>query len=689
MRVPLEWLREFVAVRLRPAVLAERLTMAGVEVIGVETLTGQPVLDLELTPNRADCLSILGVAREVAALTGARLKTPTVRSSKFEVRRKLRTLNFPLRTAFAIRIEDRRGCVRYIGRLIEGVTVAPSPAWMQRRLIACGTRPINNIVDITNYVLLESGQPLHAFDYHRVAEGVIRVRRARDGESITTLDDTARILSPDMLVIADAHDAIAVAGVMGGLGSEVTEQTRSVLLESALFDPITVRRTARTLGLVSESSYRFERGVDPEGTERASARAAQLIVELAGGTVQALKDVGRKPSASPTITLDATRLNRWLGTSLPPADIRSTLARASCRVAASGDGPTMRVSAPLFRRDLTQPVDLYEEVARLVGYDRIQAATPLVPMAGERSEAMADYGRRQSLRSLCAGLGLTEVVNWSLVSAVDLSRCRADIERAVRLANPLSQDHAYLRPSLVIGLLHTIRRNVTQGMSSVRIFEVGNVMEREGAVRSSPRLGIALSGSWAHDWRMSESCDFFRLKGLVETLTHRMGGAATTMERGAVAWAEPSGATAIVLNGRPLGVAGQVARAVTEPLDIAQDVWVAELSVEALLACRRPSGPVRTPAVFPPVKRDLSVQVGDGTAFAALLHTIREVGGVLASRVELIDRYTGSQVPSGHHSLTFSIEYRDPSRTLTAAEVDALHQRIGQALRQRHGAELR
>jgi phenylalanyl-tRNA synthetase beta chain len=314
MRVPLEWLKDYVAIRLKPEALAHRLTMAGLEVTGIATVDGQPVFDIEVTPNRADCLSIIGIAREVAAMTGQRLKLPKfgVRNSEFGMQRKHSQLRIP-HSAFRIRIVDRKGCRRYIGRLLTGVTVGPSPSWMQRRLSACGIRPINNVVDITNYVLLEYGQPLHAFDVERLAQRTILVRRATEKEAITTLDGVARTLSPDMLVIADASRAVAVAGVMGGVGSEVTPRTAAVLLESAWFDPVTVRRTSRALGLASESSYRFERGVDQVGVETASARAASLICQLAGGTEQACLDAGEKPAVKPAIVVDASRAGRWLG----------------------------------------------------------------------------------------------------------------------------------------------------------------------------------------------------------------------------------------------------------------------------------------------------------------------------------------------------------------------------------------
>ncbi len=689
MKVPLEWLKEYVTIRLSPTALAERLTMTGLEVVGLHQVEKEAVLDLEITPNRADCLSIIGVAREVAAITGQRLKVPLAQGSRLKVQGKSRpsALSLEPSASVNVRIEDRAGCQRYIGRLIEGVRIGPSPDWMQRRLLACGARPINNVVDITNYVLFEYGQPLHAFDFDRLAQGTILIRRARPQESITMLDGVARTLSGDMLVIADAARAVAVAGVMGGMGSEVAQRTTRALLESALFDPISVRRTARALGVTSESSYRFERGVDPAGVEAASGRAAALLCELAGGTLRASVNAGTKLSKRAVITLDGARVNRWLGTTLSPAAMRTSLATLSCRVAASGHGTLMRVGVPSFRQDLRGDVDLAEELARLQGYDRLPNHVPTSALPQDQGDS-TPFWRLQSLRCLCASLGLAETISWSLISETELARCGFSPAQAIRLVNPLSQDHAYLRPSLLMGLLQTVRRNVTQGTAAIHVFEVGAVASRQEPVESV-RLGLALWGTWVRDWHAHEPCDFFRLKGLIEMLIGRLCQGEVRFVPTPHRWAEPTVSTAVALNGEAIGVAGQVSRVVAEALDVEQPVWVAELSVSGLLKAKRSPTAIRIPATLPPVKRDLSILVDEHTHFEEFYRAIGEVGGTLASHVELIDRYTGKSIPQGKYSLTFSIEYRDPSRTLTAAEVDVLHQRIGQALASRFGATLR
>lgn len=679
MKIPIEWLKEFVPVKLSAQKLAERLTMTGTEVSAILSENGQDILDLEVTPNRADCLSILGVAREVAVITGQRLKLLKRGRSSTQDSGKAK------QSALKITIEDKKGCSRYIGRLIEGVTVRPSPNWMQRRLLACGTRPINNLVDSTNYVLYELGQPLHAFDFAKLSKGILCVRGANPKETITTLDGATHILSPDMVVIADANRAVAVAGVMGGVGSEVTEDTKTILLESALFDPMRVRQTARRLGLASESSYRFERGVDPEGVSIASERAAQLIMELAGGHVVQTFDIGEKRSARVFITVDSRHLNGWLGTRHSPNAIRTTLAKLSCRVAASGESAILRVSPPSFRRDLVQPVDFYEEIARLSGYEAVDAT---VPSASLTDTGNPDYCKRMQLRRICAGLGLTEVVNWSLISERDLARVRFPAKDAVPLTNPLSQDHAWLRPTLLVGLLSTVRRNLNRGASSVRIFELGAITEKANSGSQKFALGIALSGLWAQDWRVTQPAEFFHLKGILESLGRRFG-ASFRMVRQDVSWSKPGEAVQIFLGDSAIGVAGLLASSIGKSLDLEQPVWCAQIFIEPVLKASVRREAIRAPVAYPPVKRDLSIVLKDAISFGEVERTIRDTAKGLGYQIKLIDRYTGKPIPSGKHSLTFSIEYRDATRTLTAIEADRLHQQVGEALTTHFGASLR
>ena len=686
MKVPLEWLREFVPIRHRPDELARRLTMAGLEVTGIARVDGEPVLDLEITPNRPDCLSIIGVAREVAAITGAKLKLPTAGQGQ---RRHPSPFTLHPRTKLTIRIEDRKGCARYLGRLIEGVRVGPSPAWMQSRLLACGLRPINNIVDITNYVLLEYGQPLHAFDYRLLHDGTIVVRRAKEQEQILALDGNQYVLQAGALVIADRDRPIAVAGVIGGQETAVNERTTHMVLESAWFDPLPVRRTARALGLSSESSYRFERGVDPVGVELASQRAASLISRLANGREIAKQDVGTRRLQPVVMHLEASRLTRWLGTAIPPTTVPRALQQLGCPVRKQGRG--WRVRAPSFRRDLRQDVDLIEDIARLWGYDRLPGSIPHAPLDAGRG-GDTTYARAQELRRLCASLGLWEVITWALVSETALELLGAS-SGGVSLVNPLSREHAVLRPALLVGMLPVISKNLAQGARGVRVFELGHVFEsserQQRRVQERLHLGIGIAGLWEHSWQGTSQADLFRLKGIVEQLVARsvcqpLGAKAVSLR-----WAEPGQGMQLDLNGQPLGTVGQVARRICEAHDCDEPVWFAELAVEVLLGRAPRAAALTIQSAFPPVKRDVSFLVDKHVEFAKLQELIRTVGSPLASRVELIDRYTGSTVPEAKHSLTFSIDYRHPSKTLTATEVDQLHARVIHALTERFGIQLR
>lgn len=682
MRLPLEWLKEYVAVRLSPKQLAERMTMAGIEVGPFEDRPSNVIFDLEITPNRPDWLSIIGLAREVAVITGQRLKVaPSTKHQAPSKKQKGTVLGVK------IVIEDKRGCQRYIGRLIEGVSVKPSPEWMQNRLIACGARPINNIVDITNYVLLEYGQPLHAFDADKLQGGVVRVRRALTNETITTLDGVKRALAAEMLVIADTQAPVAVAGIMGGQGTEVTQATRNILLESAYFDPVTVRRSARKLGLSSESSYRFERGIDPEGVARASERAAGLIVELGGGSHAAVTDVGSAATARVSIAFDPLRAQRWLGMPVAGSVARTAFAQLGCRVASSGTAGPMRVAPPTFRRDLTADVDLYEELARVFGYDRLPSSVPVVPLVDEHAAHESAFAQLQKIKQVCVGLGLTEVITWSLVSEADLLRCGLNPSEAVRLANPLSQDHAFLQPSLLMGLLQVARRNVTRGTTNVAVFELARITR---AGREQPSLGMLLSGEWFPDWNTArQTAGFWVLKGLVESVARQASGRAMPFAAVHFPWAASGESAQISADGQRLGVAGKIAPKVLEAYDLKQPVWFAELSVEALLSLGRPSSGITPPSEFPPVKRDLSILIDERTVYQQVEQLIRQTAGSAAGRIELIDRFTGKQVPAGKQSLTFSLEYRQPARTLTAGEVDTVHARIMQALAGQLGAARR
>ncbi len=687
MRLPLEWLKEFVTVKLTPQQLAERLTMAGLEIGAIEQTENGPVFDIEITPNRSDWLSIIGIAREISAITGERLNLHSAQGSGLRAQSKSRKPPAPSpqpQASLAIHIDDRKGCLRYIGRLIRGVAVAPSPDWMQRRLIACGTRPINNIVDITNYVLFEYGQPLHAFDADHLAENTICVRRAVAGEPVTALDGITRKLTNDILVIADAKQPVAIAGIMGGLVSGVKSQTRNIILESALFDPIIVRRAGRKLGLTSESSYRFERGVDPEGVLAASQRAAQLILELAGGTEETVKDVGTPAKRRAAITVEPIKAQQWLGLPVNSAMLRTTFARLGCRVASAGASAPVSVVPPSYRRDLNREVDFYEEIARVIGYDKIKTTVPVVSLINPDALKVSSFSLTHHLRETCAGFGLQEAVTWSLIAESELACCGYSAKAATKLANPLSQDHAFLRPSLLAGLMRTLRHNAARGTANVSIFELGRVWENE---TESSHLAILISGEWFPDWNTTrQTASFWVLKGLLQGLVQQVTGLGMEMTLAAYPWSEPGESAKIIFDERALGMAGEISGKALEAYDLKKPAWFGEINVDVLLSVPRRAARVSPPPEFPPVKRDLSVLLDQKIIYHDVEQTIREAAGALAGQVELIDRFTGKQVPEGKYSVTFSIEYRDPTRTLTAAEAEAAHNRVTEALTGQLGA---
>ncbi len=682
MKVPLEWLKEYVPVRLPTDQLAERLTMAGLEVKAIEAPEAGPIFDIEVTPNRPDCLSIIGIARELAAATGQSFKAPRI-SAPAKPRKNA--------VAVSIRIEDAAACGLYIGRLIEGVKVGPSPDWMQKRLLACGARPINNLVDITNYVLFEYGQPLHAFDFEKLKGGTIIVRRAREGEPLRTLDGLDRKLDAQTLVIADAEKAVAVAGIMGGMGSEVTESTRRVLLESAWFEPKLIRRTGRRLGLASESSYRFERGVGTEGVAQASARASVLIQDLAGGHKTAMKAAGGLKPKPRVVAMDLDRAERWLGTPIPAAKAKTILRRFSFAPSGKPSARAFKVAVPSFRLDVSEPCDLFEELARGIGYDRISPTLPrLEPSV---PAAVSRYAQLRALKAQAAAAGLVETVNWSLVSEAELARFGYPPAAAARLVNPLNQDFAFLRPTLAIGLSKTARRNLSHGATGVRLFELGAIVRPKETPAEQTWLGILLAGEWMRDWRTRQAADFYLFKGLIENL---FGAAAKQLqwvpaEGAAIPWAE-SGQGTLIRDAREgsgtVGLCARLSAAIAKALDIDAEVWCGGIRADALLKAQQADA-VREIPTLPPVKRDLSILVKGAIGYADIERTIRETGGSALTQLALIDRYTGSSLPPGTCSLTFSLAYRDPARTLTAEEADAIHQGIVAKLQQAFEASLR
>ncbi len=633
------------------------------------------VVELEITANRGDLLSVRGVARDLAAVLGARLRAP---------RRRLVERGEPAADAVRVRIEAPDLCPRYAARLVRGVRVGPSPLAARLRLLRAGMRPINAVVDATNLVMLERGQPLHAFDAARVADGLVVVRRARAGELLVTLDGLERALGPDDLVIADARGPLAVAGVMGGAASEVTDATRDVLLESAFFLPAAVRRTARRLGLSSQAAYRFERRVDPAGVSAALDAVAATIATHAGGRVapgQVDQAPGAGALAARPVRLRPARIDGVLGVSLARATVRRRLRALGMTVERATDG--MLVTPPSWRSDVEIEEDLAEEVARLGGYDVIPAALPLVPAAG------ADEGGARALvrrvRRALAADGLAEMVTLSLVDPASNRLVGSAVMTGldpVVLVNPLSSELSELRRSPLVGLLRATRLNRSHGASFVGAFEVGTGFGRagDGPVHERRLVAGVLQGEWPPYGleRSGPPVEFGDVKGVVQNLL------ATVAPEADARWApvsdvtllHPGKAASIEVRGRRLGVAGALHPRVAQALDLAGEVWVLELDFEDLAHYGPRRVGVRALPRFPAVTRDIAVVVDDVFLAETIVEEIRALGDPLVESVTLFDCYRGAPIPEGRKSLAYGIAYRAADRTLTDEEANAAHERV-------------
>jgi len=646
-------------------------------------IPSQAIMEAEITSNRPDCMGHLGVARELAAGLDRPMKRDFMPAFTG-------TADPPGRDLVKVSIDDPDLCSRYIGGVIKGVRVGPSPDWMQRRLRACGVRPINNIVDITNYVLLEYAQPLHAFDLARLSGPAIHVRRARANEKLLALDGLVRDLTSDMLVIADALRPVAVAGVIGGEETAVTTATRDILLESANFNGPSVRQTSRALGLRTEASARFERALPPELALAGARRAASLIAELAGGSVhREWADVYPRPQQPVRVNLRPALIDDVLGTHVPLEEAESILKRLNFHVKVMGDGE-WDVLPPVFRLDVTIPEDLVEEVGRVYGYDRVPPTLP-----GRRHErwtpASPSLDRRlDAIREVMAGSGYTETWNPALVPGRKLEALRI-AAHAMRVSNPLSDDMDTLRTSLLPSLIEAMTLNRDRGRLEVRIYEIAEaylarVGERNGAQPEEPlRLAaIASAGETADEGRDA----VYRLKSVLDGCVAAMAAPPCAYDRASTELFHPGRCAAVMLDGRQLGYIGELHPTVTAGAGIDGRVVAFEIDVEPVVAASRIPRAQPLPR-FPGVQRDLAVIV-DETVAAGVLHAaIKELAGDLLEQVRAFDEYRGTQVPDGHKSVAFTLTFRSPERTLTDAEVDKVMSEIKQGLEKRHRARFR
>ncbi len=657
------------------------------------------VYDLEVTPNRPDLNSVIGIAREIAALTGHPLKVAEPSVAVGSLSTAGAAAGSTVDHFVSVRVEEPELCPRYTARVITGVKVGPSPDWLRSMLEKVGIRSINNVVDVSNFVMLETGQPLHTFDYHLIAPSgevstpTIIARRAREGEKFTTLDGVERSLTSDQLLIADATRGIALAGVMGGRNTEINDATRDVLIESAYFKPSNIRRTSKTLGLRSESSYRFERGCDIGVTDWASRRCAQLILETAGGQlVPGAVDACASEIKPREVTLRHDQCDRLLGVSIPAERQIRLLESLGLKRKASTDGAAAAFEIPTWRVDIKREVDLIEEVARLHGIDNIPSTPPRGAIGTNAFDEVHD--ELAEARRILSGLGLGEAVGQTLISDT-AARLAAPAETLVLLANPLSSDMNALRPSLLPGLLNALRHNISRKNYDVALFELGRVFYKAGdSTKEERRIGIALTGQralsfWSGDDREAKF-DVFDLKGVVEEFIARFGLRGTGFSRRAEPTALCLESATISLGGKlALGELGQMLPGLARKYDLRDPVFLAELNLDQLLARRNSGRSFKPLPQYPGIRRDIAMIVSEAVTHDSVLEAVRRTKPANLEQVELFDVFRGKNVPSGQKSLAYSFTYRAADKTLTDTEVNAADLRVREALRTSLAAAIR
>lgn len=676
MKVTYSWLKDFINLKIPPQELADKLTMAGLEVVSLEQKEGDFVLEIEITSNRPDWLSVLGIAREVSAIYGLPLKTVKPKEPKI----KSKDL-WPIK----ISVTNKQDCSFYSARIISNLQVGLSPQWLKKRVESLGCRSVNNVVDITNYCLLELGQPLHAFDLDKLSQKEIRVRRAKVDEKIITIDGATRLLGPDILVIADTDKPIAIAGIMGGKETEVTLKTRNILLESAVFNPVLLRRAKQKLGLQSESAYRFERGVDLGVVKKASLVAQELILKLAFGKPSGFKSLGAAKVTPPVINLDIAYLNKLLGVAMPVLKVKQILNRLGLQVKAKTSN-NLTVKVPSFRQDLKLPADLVEEVARIYGYAKILPTFPAV------KPGKINLNKRDlicDLKNILCGLGLSEVITYSLVDRDLLKKSGINTDAGlIAISNPLSKEQEILRPALWPSLIRALAYNLNQHQERVNIFEMANVFSGQAdAVKEEPWLGIVLCGANAFFTKQGlvrDEITLLHLKGILEALFNRLGVGVFDCVR------QEDNKINILINQKQVGFMLDLTPQTLGAFDIKnQQVVLAQVNLEKLFGGIKLGKKFLDISRYPAITRDISFMIPEATLAKELLVAIEAKGSPLLDQVKIVDYYQGKQIPVGFKGLTISCVYRVDSRTLTEEEITPVHNDICSLLEERFGIKLR
>jgi phenylalanyl-tRNA synthetase beta chain len=681
MRFSHGWLKEYVTIADEPARVGQLLTAVGIPLEGIEGSADDAAYDFEILTNRPDCMSHLGLAREYAAAIRTRLRPPPSNGPAGGP---------PTSESAAVSIEAPDLCARYSARCVLGIRIGPSPDWLVRRLASIGQRSINNVVDVTNFVLWEIGHPLHAFDLDLLDGQRIIVRRARAGEALVTLDGEKRTLTADMLVIADARRPVALAGIMGGHDSEISPTTTNLLLESAWFDPICVRRTSRTLGLHTDASHRFERGADPEATLIALNRASALIAEVAGGTITAAPlDVHPRPESVRIIRFRPTRARRLLGLSLPESFMKEALEHLEFNVIPAADD-AWDVAVPSFRRDVTREVDLIEEVIRQRGYDAISSDLPSGTGAGA-GRSQIDRRTATARRTLQAA-GLHEALNFPMADRADELPFAGIGAAPVAIENPLQSQAAWLRMSLLPGLLRNVAHNLNRGLSRCHLYEIGTVfLPGPDRLEERQHLAFVLSGQGlpVHWSVRTREVDLYDARGAVELLAEILGLSTLALSSDKMPFLVEGRALRIALENRVVGWTGEILGGVLARFGIEQAVYGCQIDLQEL--DREPVGArqYRPLPRYPGVRRDLALIVKQDVPFDAIERVVRSVNSVPIEDVQPFDRYRGPGVPQGCVSVAVQISFRHAERTLTSEEVQSAQDAIVAALDRELGTKLR
>ncbi|MCX8027029.1 MAG: phenylalanine--tRNA ligase subunit beta [Thermodesulfovibrionales bacterium] len=711
MKAPLSWLKDYVEISDKPEGLAYHLTMTGLEVEGIEYLDDDVVFDINITPNRPDCLSILGIAREISAIYGKPLSFPEH--------------NFVAETGeldFNIDILDDELCHRYAGRIIRGVNIEPSPQWLQQRLIKCGIRAINNVVDITNYVLLELGHPMHAFDLNKIQGKRIivatagKVRKDENPVSIKLLDGSQRVLDDDMLLINDASHPIALAGIMGGEDSEVTTETKDLLIESAWFLPSSIRKTSNKLGIKTESSYRFERGADKKILKKALDRATYLIHQIAGGKIYGKIDIYPKRHKESEIKISFKAINRYIGMTIPKKDVIKILINLGLGIETSGDEIT--VKPPSSRRDIIRDVDVIEEVVRLYGYEKVPSVVPKSPIYIKKDTSdgfKTRLKRIKDIRYLLKGYGFTEVINYSFMGEDEINNLDIkddDTRRhTISILNPIRQEDKYLRTTITTSLIRNLVHNYSYGNRDLRLFEIGKVFINErqdnGLPKEPQHIGLLLTKEGEKQLYRDSSEEFYILKGVVENILDDLCVKSVGFVRSNEPFLHQGKASDIIVKfcsgeqtpttpqeeSLKIGYLGVLSARTIERLPVKilkQDVLIAELYLDTILDIMVKELPIfKTLPQYPYIERDVAILIDNSIEVARLFEILRSYESPIIENIRLFDVYKGKGIADDKKSVAFNIRYRSNEKTLSDSEIETLHNDFVNFILSRTGGILR